>query len=97
MSSEQHADPAGHAHSPGGHHQAPANFGRAFAIGIALNTGYVLVEAGYGFATGSVALVADAGHNLSDVFGLTAHFCPRNTFVLWHTVHTQVNGVNGLR
>ena len=71
MSSEQHADPAGHAHSPGGHHHAPANFGRAFAIGIALNTGYVLVEAGYGFATGSVALVADAGHNLSDVFGLT--------------------------
>ncbi len=42
----------------------------AFAIGVALNTGFVVVEAGYGFAAGSMALVADAGHNLSDVLGL---------------------------
>jgi cobalt-zinc-cadmium efflux system protein len=42
----------------------------AFAVGIALNTAFVLVEAGYGFAAGSMALVADAGHNLSDVLGL---------------------------
>ena len=52
------------------HHAPPANFGRAFAIGIALNLGYVVVEAGFGLATGSMALLADAGHNLSDVLGL---------------------------
>jgi cobalt-zinc-cadmium efflux system protein len=44
----------------------------AFAIGIGLNTAFVVVEAIYGFASGSMALVADAGHNLSDVLGLVA-------------------------
>lgn len=53
-----------------GHHHAPADFGAAFAIGIGLNLAYVIAEAGYGFATGSMALLADAGHNLSDVLGL---------------------------
>lgn len=52
------------------HDHAPADFGRAFAIGIALNVGFVAVEAGYGLASGSLALVADAGHNASDVLGL---------------------------
>lgn len=53
------------------HHQhAPRNFGRAFAIGITLNLGFVLVEAFYGWRAGSLALLADAGHNLSDVVGL---------------------------
>ena len=60
----------GHAHGPGGHVHAPANFGPAFAIGIALNTGFVVIEAIYGVLSHSVALVADAGHNLSDVLGL---------------------------
>ena len=50
-----------------GHSHAPADFSRAFAIGIALNMTFVLVEAGYGIAANSLALVADAGHNLSDV------------------------------
>lgn len=62
-----------HDHAHGGHghhHHAPADFGRAFAIGIGLNTVFVAVEAGYGFAVGSMALLADAGHNLSDVLGL---------------------------
>jgi cobalt-zinc-cadmium efflux system protein len=59
---------AGHSHH--GHDHAPTDFGRAFAIGIGLNTIFVLVEAGYGFAIGSMALLADAGHNLSDVLGL---------------------------
>lgn len=63
-----HHDHSGHGH--GGHSHAPASFGRAFAIGIVLNTIYVAVEAGYGFAIGSVALLADAGHNLSDILGL---------------------------
>lgn len=61
----------GHDHDHGlGHSHAPADFGRAFAIGIVLNTAYIIVEAGYGFAIGSMALLADAGHNLSDVLGL---------------------------
>ena len=59
---------AGHRHGPGGH--APASFGRAFAIGIGLNTAFVLIEAAYGVAANSMALLADAGHNLSDVLGL---------------------------
>jgi len=59
----------GHAHGPG-HSLAPASFGMAFAVGTALNTGFVVVEAIYGILAGSMALVADAGHNLSDVLGL---------------------------
>jgi cobalt-zinc-cadmium efflux system protein len=58
---------AGHDHD---HHHAPADFGRAFAIGIALNLGFVAVETIYGFTSNSMALLADAGHNLSDVLGL---------------------------
>jgi cobalt-zinc-cadmium efflux system protein len=57
-------------HNAHGHHHAPADFGRAFAIGIALNTAFVVVEAAAGFLYGSMALVADAGHNLSDVLAL---------------------------
>ena len=57
-------------HHGAGHSHAPASFGRAFAIGIGLNTVFVLIEAGYGIASNSVALLADAGHNLSDVLGL---------------------------
>ncbi|MEL7689076.1 cation diffusion facilitator family transporter [Citromicrobium bathyomarinum] len=60
-----------HSHGHGhGHSHAPADFGRAFAIGIALNTAFVAVEAVFGYISGSMALVADAGHNLSDVLGL---------------------------
>lgn len=65
-----HAHEDGHAHGGMGHSHAPANFGRAFAIGIALNAGFVALEAGFGVLSGSLALLADAGHNLSDVFGL---------------------------
>lgn len=61
----------GHAHDHAhGHAHAPARFDRAFAIGIGLNLAYVLAEAGWGLWAGSVALLADAGHNLSDVLGL---------------------------
>ena len=52
------------------HHSAPASFGRAFAIGTALNLGFVVVEAVAGVLSDSVALLADAGHNFSDVLGL---------------------------
>ena len=52
------------------HHHGPASFSRAFAIGIALNIAFVATEAFYGWRVGSLALLADAGHNLSDVAGL---------------------------
>lgn len=51
------------------HHEAP-NYNKAFAIGILLNLSFVLVEAGYGIIAESLALLADAGHNLSDVLSL---------------------------
>ena len=66
----EHGHPHGHGHHGHAHHHAPASFGRAFAIGIVLNSAFVAVEAGYGIASGSMALVADAGHNLSDVLSL---------------------------
>ncbi len=66
-----HGDHHGHAHDHGGAHvHAPASFGKAFAIGITLNTGLVVAEAVYGYLGNSTALLADAGHNLSDVLGL---------------------------
>ncbi|MDA7787880.1 cation diffusion facilitator family transporter [Sphingomonadaceae bacterium] len=66
-----HGHSHGHAHGHGaGHSHAPADFGRAFFIGVVLNTGFVIVEAVYGVLSGSMALIADAGHNLSDVLAL---------------------------
>src|SRR5476651_1289078 len=62
-------DHHGHAHGSGGGH-APASFGKAFAIGIALNGGFVAAQVFYGLAAHSVALLADAVHNLGDVLGL---------------------------
>ncbi len=60
-----------HGHAPGSaHSHAPSNYSRAFAIGIALNLTFVAIEALYGIRAGSLALLADAGHNLSDVIGL---------------------------
>ncbi|WP_417623111.1 cation diffusion facilitator family transporter [Parasphingorhabdus sp.] len=55
-------------HGPNGH--MPRNFSRAFALGIVLNSIYIIVEVIFGLLAGSVALLADAGHNLSDVLGL---------------------------
>ena len=57
---------AGHDH----HHHQREDYSRAFALGIALNVGIVVLEATYGFLADSMALIADAGHNLSDVLGL---------------------------
>ena len=53
-----------------GHVHAPKNFGRAFLIGVLLNGGFVVVEAVFGILGNSLALLADAGHNLNDVLGL---------------------------
>ncbi len=52
------------------HHHTPSSFNQAFGWGIALNFGFVVVEAFYGWQINSLALLADAGHNLSDVAGL---------------------------
>ena len=59
-----------HHHHHGHDHSLPETFTSAFAIGILLNLGFVGVEALYGFWADSMALLADAGHNLSDVLGL---------------------------
>ncbi len=73
MSEGSHHTHEGHDHgSDGGHSHshAPKDFGAAFAIGTALNIGFVGVEVVYGLLSNSMALVADAGHNLGDVLGL---------------------------
>ena len=64
-------DHANDAHDHGhGHSHAPKDFGRAFAIGIGLNLTFVAAETVFGFVANSMSLLADAGHNLSDVLGL---------------------------
>ena len=76
-----HEHPHGHAHAaarPGHRHShAPTSFGRAFAIGIALNRAYVVGEAVYGVLANSLALLADAGHNVGDVLSLGSPGSPR--------------------
>jgi cobalt-zinc-cadmium efflux system protein len=70
---EQHRPARDHAHDhhhDHAHDHAPANFDRAFAIGIGLNIAFVAIEAFYGWKIDSLALLADAGHNLGDVAGL---------------------------
>jgi cobalt-zinc-cadmium efflux system protein len=62
---DRHDDGHGHSHT-----HAPKSFGVAFAIGVALNTTFVVVEAIFGIIGNSTALLADAAHNLSDVLGL---------------------------
>jgi cobalt-zinc-cadmium efflux system protein len=72
----EHGHGQGHNHGKGhGHHHhhpgpPPKGHGRAFAIGIGLNAAFVVIEAVFGFLSGSMALLADAGHNLSDVMAL---------------------------
>ena len=53
-----------------GHSHAPANFDRAFAVGVGLNIVIVLAELIFGYLAHSLALMADAAHNMSDVLGL---------------------------
>jgi cobalt-zinc-cadmium efflux system protein len=73
MSEHSHS----HEHGPGrvhghdhGHVHAPSDYGRAFALGVTLNLGFVAIEVFYGVTSRSLALVADAGHNFGDVLGL---------------------------
>lgn len=69
-----HDDHHGHGHDHHSHHHdhshVPANFDLAFGVGVVLNLGFVAIEATYGVLANSLALLADAGHNLSDVAGL---------------------------
>src|SRR5262249_26788411 len=60
-----HEHPHGHTHS-----HAPAHYTAAFAIGVALNLGFVVAEIVFGLSAHSLALLSDAGHNLTDGFGL---------------------------
>ena len=53
------------------HHHPGGDYGWAFATGVGLNLAFVVVEATFGWYAGSLALLADAGHNLSDVLGLS--------------------------
>src|SRR5436305_9643039 len=68
----RHLPGAHGAHGMAAHGHARPNFGRAFAMGVALNAAYVLAEVFYGVVSHSLALLADAGHNLGDVLALAA-------------------------
>ena len=59
-----------HGHSHGHHHHGVVSYNRAFAIGVTLNLAFVVVEIIFGLFANSLALLADAGHNFSDVLGL---------------------------
>lgn len=59
-----------HDHDHSGHAHEPPSNNAAFAIGVILNLGFVVIEVLYGLAAHSLALISDAGHNLSDVFCL---------------------------
>ena len=73
MHRHRHDDDHAHGHAPGAHAAMPAgvpDLERAFAAGIAINFAFVVIEAYYGWRADSLALLADAGHNLGDVLGL---------------------------
>jgi cobalt-zinc-cadmium efflux system protein len=61
---------AHHHHDHAHHHHHSSGHDRAFAIGAALNVGFVAAEVGFGLLANSMALLADAAHNLGDVLGL---------------------------
>lgn len=59
-------------------HNHETDFGRAFAIGVVLNTGFIIAEVVFGLFSHSLSLLADAGHNLSDVMGLLLAWAASN-------------------
>lgn len=65
-------------HDHAGHDHTPPSNNAAFAIGVTLNLGFVIAEVVYGLSAHSLALLSDAGHNLSDVFGL---------LIAWGAIH----------
>jgi cobalt-zinc-cadmium efflux system protein len=69
-----HDDAHDHSHAHAHHHEVPENFDRAFLIGIGLNLSIVVGQVVFGFLAHSLALLADAAHNFSDVIGLVLAF-----------------------
>lgn len=67
MATHHHHHAHGHVHE----HAIEAT-NRAFVVGVILNLSFVLVETGYGISANSLSLLADAGHNFSDVIALLA-------------------------
>jgi cobalt-zinc-cadmium efflux system protein len=65
-----HSHAHSHSHGHAGHSHAPDTFGFAFAAGVTLNAGFVVAEILFGYLANSLALVADALHNLADVIAL---------------------------
>lgn len=65
-----HGHSHGHDHGHAGHSHAPDTFGAAFAIGVSLNSAFVVAELIFGYSAHSLALISDAIHNLSDVMAL---------------------------
>lgn len=65
-----HAHDHSHAHGHAGHHHGPQSFGFAFAVGVTLNSAFVIAELVFGYLANSLALVSDALHNFSDVIAL---------------------------
>src|SRR3954451_11247535 len=68
--SQDHGHSHSRAHGHARHSHAPTSFGAAFAIGVSLNTAFVVAELVFGYAAHSLALISDAVHNLSDVMSL---------------------------
>lgn len=82
----------GHSLSHSGHHHhPPPDYGQAFAIGIALNLTFVGVEIAFGVRANSLALLADAGHNFSDVVGLLVAW-GGNWLSQWHPTDKHTYG-----
>lgn len=69
------------------------NYGKAFALGVSLNVIFVIIEVAFGFYGNSLALLADAGHNLSDVLGLVLAW----TGYALGKIHPTQNRTYGLR
>jgi cobalt-zinc-cadmium efflux system protein len=69
-------------------HTAEVNYSKAFAWGIGLNVIYILIEAFYGLMINSMSLIADAGHNLSDVLGL---------LLAWGAAHLARSSATSMR
>jgi len=67
MASAEHKPTLQHGHA---HHTHATTFGATYRVGVLLNVGYVAIEVGYGYANGSIALISDGFHNLSDVAGM---------------------------
>lgn len=73
------------------HPQAPADYGRAFAIGVTLNLAFVALEVVFGLTSRSLALLSDAGHNLGDVAGLLVAWGALR-MARWHATDTHTYG-----